>query len=161
MPPRLRTLRGSASLLSAAAFALMVGACQPHASEGPSQVVEGLKLEYGIVPSRTGQQHPAGHAETLMHGGPLQNSYHITLAVFDAKTRARIDDADVTVQLSGPGHPGYVSVPLERMTIAGNTTYGGYLSLPKPARYQLTFEVARRDSNYIPVKARFVYDRPG
>jgi hypothetical protein len=154
-------LFGLLPLLTVSAFVVALAGCAPHASESRSQVVDGLTFDYGVDPSETVQQHPSGHPEVGMHRGPLPNSYRVTLAVFDTQTHARIDDAQVTLKLKGPGHGvGVVSMPLEPMTIAGATTYGGYVSLPGAARYQLTFEVARPDRRDNPVKARFVYYRP-
>lgn len=154
-----RALRTGAALLVAPAFGLALAACQPRASEASSQVVDGLKFDYGVVPSEVAQAHAPDHPEATMHQGPLPSGYHVTLAVFDAKTSARIDDAQVQLDLSGPGHPGHVTMPLDIMTINGAPTYGGYVALPSAAKYRLTFEV-RRPGEHSPVKARFLYDRP-
>ena len=80
-----------------------------------------------------------------MHGGPLKapGATHVTLAAFDARTGARISDATASLDVSGPGHPGRVSVPLEPMTVAGGATYGGYVTLQKGGSYRLTFTVKR------------------
>jgi hypothetical protein len=156
-------LFGLLPLLVVSAFVVALAACAPRATEGSSQVADGLEFDYGIVPSQTVGQHPSDHPEAGMHGGAPQDrySYHVTLAVFDAKTRTRIDDAEVTLKLAGPGHGlGVVSMRLEPMAIAGAMTYGGYVDLPKAARYDLTFEVARPDRRNNPVKARFIYERP-
>jgi hypothetical protein len=161
MQPSKSALGGLLPLLAVSAFVVALAGCSPRGAEGPSQVVDGLEFDYGVIPSQTVQQHPSDHPEAGMHGGAPQDSYHVTLAIFDAKSHTRIDDADVTLKLTGPGHGvGVVSMPLEPMAIAGAMTYGGYVSFPKAARYQLTFEAVHADRRDHPVQARFVYDRP-
>ncbi|MFZ5683398.1 hypothetical protein [Phenylobacterium sp.] len=152
--------KGARTFLIGAVAAIMLSACQPRASEGQSQTVDGFKLDYGVVPSAVVGQHPSDHPESAMHQGPPKDSYHITLAVSDAKTQGRVEDAEVTVKVAGHGHPGNVALPMELMTIAGSPTYGRYVSLPSPGRYQLTFEVAPAGRRHDPVKAQFAYDRP-
>lgn len=152
--------KGARNFLLGTVAAITLSACQPGASEGQSQTVDGFKLDYGVVPSTVVGQHPSGHPEAAMHQGPPKDSYHITLAVSDAKTQARVEDAEVTVKVAGKGHPGHVALPMELMTIAGSPTYGRYVSLPSPGRYQLTFEVAPAGRRHDAVKAQFAYDRP-
>jgi hypothetical protein len=161
MQPSKPALGGLLPLLAASALAVALAGCSPRGAEGPSQFVDGLEFDYGVVPSETVRQHPSDHPEAGMHGGAPPISYHVTLAISDAKSHARIDDARVTLKLTEPKHGiGVFSMPLEPMTIAGATTYGGYISFPTAARYQLTFEAAHIDGRAHSVKARFVYDRP-
>jgi ferritin-like metal-binding protein YciE len=65
-----------------------------------------------------------------MHGriprGP--HEYHVVAALFDTATGVRISDAAVTAQISGLGLSGS-SKKLERMEIAGSTTYGAFFNL--------------------------------
>lgn len=155
-----RTFQMGAALLLAPVFAVVLAGCQPRASEAQSQTVDGLKFDYGVVPSEVAKEHPSDHTEATMHQSPSADSYHVTLAVVDAQTGARIDDARVQLDLSGPGHPGLSAMPLDVMTINGAPTYGGYVTLPRAAKYRLTFEVRRPGQGHNSVKARFVYDRP-
>jgi hypothetical protein len=146
-------------LLVGVAAATTLAACQPKAVEAQSQVVEGLRLEYGVAASSLVAAHPQDHPEPQMHGGPREGMDHVTLAVFDTKTNARIDDATVMLNIKGPGHPGHGTMPLEPMTVNGDTTYGGYVSLRHPGRYRLTFHVARPGRQHDPSKAVFAYER--
>jgi hypothetical protein len=155
-----RVLNAGAALLLLSGLATTLTACQPRASDAPTQVVDGLRFDYGVAPSAVVKMHPLDHPEATMHQGPLPGGYHIALAVSDAKSGARIDDAHVQLDLSGPGHPGHVTMPLDLMTINGAATYGGDVALPSAAKYQLTFDVSRPSLGSTPVKARFVYDRP-
>lgn len=146
--------------LASLAAALALAACEAKPVAGQSQVAEGLRLDYGVADSNMVAAHDQGHAEAKMHGGAPEGTDHITLAVFDAKTNARIDDAAVSLNVAGPGHPGHGTMQLEPMTVNGDTTYGGYVSLRHPGRYRLTYHVARAGRQHGPVKAVFVYERP-
>jgi hypothetical protein len=148
------------TLLVGAIVGLALAACQPKPVEGQSQVVENLRLDYGVTDSSVTAAHPPDHVEAQMHGGAAWGTDHITLSVFDTKTNTRIDDATVMLNLQGPGHPGHNTMPLEPMTVNGDTTYGGYVSLRHPGRYRLTFHVARAGRQHDPVKAVFAYVRP-
>jgi hypothetical protein len=152
------------ALVSCAAIALALSGCGRAPSEAPSQVVDGLRFDYGVVPRETVNEHPSDHPERTMHQGGApsgSDSYHVVLAIFDAKTGARIKDADVTLELSGPGHGvGRVTMPLESMAQVADVTYGGYVSLPASAKYRLTFDAAHAGGRSDTVKARFIYERP-
>lgn len=151
------------ALVSCAAIALALAGCGRGPSDAPSQVVDGLRFDYGVVPGATVSEHPSDHPERTMHqGAPAgADSYHVVLALFDAKTGARIKDADVTLELSGPGHGvGRVTMPLEPMAQVADVTYGGYVSLPASAKYRLTFDAAHAGGRSDTVKARFIYERP-
>jgi hypothetical protein len=126
-------MRAAIAILSAA---LALAACQPKAVEGPSQVAGGLRFDYGLAPSAQVAEHPADLPEGTMHRGPLAgpHAYHITLALFDAKTGVRVTDAQVTYAISGPGHPGVGDMPMEPMTINGDVTYGAYEVFPTDAQ---------------------------
>ncbi|WP_204313027.1 MULTISPECIES: hypothetical protein, partial [Gammaproteobacteria] len=72
-----------------------------------------------------------------------------------------IKDADVTLELSGPGHGvSRVTMPLEPMAPVADVTYGGYVSLPASAKYRLTFDAAHAGGRSDTVRARFLYERP-
>lgn len=154
--------------LMLAAGALALAACQPRPVEGASQVVDGLKVEYGVIEGATAAQaHPGAHRaigltapSATPRPPPPKHAYHVTLAAFDAKTGARVDDAEVMLNIQGPGHPGHGSMRLDPMTIAGTSTYGGYVVLPQPGRYRLTFHIARPGQLNDPAKAVFAYERP-
>ena len=154
-----RTAAAAAGLI----LAITLCGCEQPASEGRSQVVDGLRLEYGVVRSETVLVHPLEHPERNMHQGvpTAPFTYHVVLAVFDATNGARIKDADVSLELSGPGHgPGRVVMPLEAMAAVGELTYGGYISLPESARYRLTFDLAHAAGRRDTVKALFLFERP-
>ena len=152
-------------LISVTVLAVVAGlaACQPKAVEGSSQVADGVRFEYGLAPSQQVAAHAPGHTEAAMHGGPLQapNAYHITLALFDAKAGTRIKDAQVTYEISGPGHPGVGAMPMDPMTINGDVTYGAYEVLPTDATYRVTFTAKRYGPPSTTARAAFLIERPG
>lgn len=143
-----------------AAFALF--GCQPATSEAQTQIVQGVQFAYGVVKNEVVLAHPADHPERTMHDGVPTgpNTYHVVLTLQDAKTATRIKDADVTLSLAGPGHPGRVEVALAPMGPADAFTYGGYVSLPSAAQYRLTFAVTRPGAGCRAVRARFLFQRP-
>ena len=144
-------------------LAIALCGCEQPASEGRSQVVDGLRLEYGVVRSETVLVHPLEHLERIMHHGvpTAPFTYHIVLAIFDATNGARIQDAGVSLEVFGPGYrPGRKVMPLESMAAVGDLTYGGYISLPESARYRLTFDIAHAAGRPDTVKALFLFDRP-
>jgi hypothetical protein len=147
--------------LALAALASVLSACSPRATRNQSQVVGGLKLDYGLIAGEEIRAHPVGHPEADMHKGPPSDlrNYHVVLAVFEAGSGRRIPDADVSMALSGPGHPGFASIPMEPMRVTGQESYGRYVVLPKPGPYRLEFRV-RTVGRHQPVRARFELQRP-
>ena len=97
---------GAAAVALSLMIAITLSGCGRAPSEAQSQVVDGLKFDYGVVPAETVREHPSDHPEHAMHKSvpTAPDTYHIVLAVFDAKTGGRIKDADVSLELSGPGH---------------------------------------------------------
>lgn len=146
--------------LSVAALVAGVSACARPAAEGQSQVVEGVKFDYGLV-ADAAQAPPSSHPDLAMHGGPPSgpNAYHVTLSLTDAKTGRKLDPAEVSVGLSGPGHPGRGIVPMEPMTVNGQASFGHYVLLPDRGPYQVEFRV-RAAGRHQPLTARFKLNRP-
>jgi hypothetical protein len=160
----MKTWRNRRALAGPAIAALalaVVSACAPRASEAQSQVVEGLKLDYGLVADQTVAGHPKDHSEAAMHGGaPVDpHGYHVVLSVADAKSGQRVSDAEVSMGLSGPGHPGTNVTAMDPMIVEGQQTYGHYVVLPSQGPYQLKFEV-RRYGQHRSGAARFLLQRP-
>jgi len=118
----------------------------------------GLTVYLGIVPAEI-VKGPASHlAERPMHGriprGP--HEYHVVVALFDAVTRARISDANVTAQISGVGLSGG-SKKLELMQVAGTETYGTFFHLPSRDLYTVKLSV-ERPGGLRPLRFDFKYD---
>jgi hypothetical protein len=157
---RLQSHRFAIALAAAVLAGAVLSACGPRASAGQSQVVEGLKLDYEIVAAQEVAAHSTDRAETTMHGGvPTDPRYHVVLSVADARSGQRITDAQVSMEVFGPGHPGVNTSRMDPMTLNGQQTYGQYVVLPLEGTYQLKFEVRRPGQNRS-MAARFVLRRP-
>ena len=147
-PGRYRTtLRSSAAGL---ACILAVVSCtgdeypKSLAVDSASQVVDGVAIYVGVVPSEIIQGHPPEHVERDMHGGPSPGTrrYHVVLALFDSKSGARISDAEVKVGLSEVALPGPTK-NLEPMQVAGTVTYGNYFDFPVDGQYRIRVQIRR------------------
>ena len=108
------------------------------------KVAQGLGVYLGVLPAAIARGHLESHPEATMHGGPPRGTheYHIIIAVFEAATGARIENAKVTATVSGLGHVGQNSLELEPMAIAGTVTYGGFVDLPGNDRYDIAVDIS-------------------
>lgn len=121
------------------------------------KVADGMGIYYGLMPAAIVRGQSASHAEGSMHGGPpARNEYHLVVALFDAATSARIQNAKVTARISSLGTSGS-SRPLEPMQIAGTVSYGGYFPLPTGDRYTVHLEIERSGAAR-PATVDFQYD---
>ncbi len=80
-----------------------------------------------------------------MHGGRPGTTYHdkhIVVALFDRSTGRRITAANVSAEFFTGGRR-VQSVPLRRMTINGQLTFGGYTRLDWKRDYTISIHVAR------------------
>lgn len=125
------------------------------------QNVGGLTIYLGVLPAEMLKGRPANHAESTMHGGAPADAgrqRHVLIAVFDAASGARIEDAVVTAKV---GEPGLAKVEkrLEPMPIAGAASYGNYFSMSSPGTYQIEVRVVQPSTGRT-VDARFTYVVP-
>ena len=128
------------------------------ADSSESKTSGGLTVYLGIVPAEILKDPPPHSAERPMHGriprGP--HEYHVVAALFDTATGVRISDAAVTAQISGLGLSGS-SKKLERMEIAGSTTYGAFFNLSGRDLYTVKLTI-ERSSSPRPLTFNFKYD---
>jgi hypothetical protein len=141
--------------------ALLIAFAAPHAAlaDDNYKVVDGLAVYLGVLPAAMVKGHPPGHPEATMHGGVPRGAheYHLVIAVFDAATGARAENAEVTASVSGLGHVGESRLNLEPMAIAGTVTYGEFVNLPGNDRYQIGVEIGVPGRN-APVRVDFAYE---
>ena len=104
---------------------------------------DGLTVYLGLMPAAVVRGHPTTHSESTMHGGAgtSRHQQHIIVAVFDAQTGARVENARVAATVGGLGHTGQQTVQLDPMKIENTVTYGGFVTLPGNDRYQIAVAI--------------------
>lgn len=117
------------------AFAIWFGLLAPvpavAQSEGNSQTIDGITIDWGLMPAAViAHSAAATPAERSMHGGPPAGAYeyHLTVAVLDAHTGKQIADATVAASMYPVGMSGPWK-PLQPMHVASTITYGNYFSM--------------------------------
>jgi hypothetical protein len=122
--------------------------------------VGGYAIYIGILPAQIVQGHSREHPEGKMHGGAPsgRHQYHVVVAVFDASSGARVDDAQVAARV---GEPGLAPVEkrLEPMPVAGAMSYGNYFPMAAPGPYRIDVRVVRPGAGKT-VEAAFTYSHP-
>jgi cytochrome c5 len=116
----------------------------PAAVKDPNhQSVDGIDIYLGFMPAQNLRALPKGASERSMHGGIPEGSgyYHVNVSLFDEKSRAPINDAQVQMQFDWPGLSS-APIKMEPM-LPGSGSYGNYLK-PEPGRpYEITLYIQR------------------
>ena len=122
------------------------------------QVVDGLLVYLGVLPSEMIRGHPREHPESEMHGGyPDDDSHHIIVAIFDEGSGKRITAADVSARVIGIDAAG-PERRLDAMAIEGKRTFGGYFRMAGTGPYQIEIRI-RLPEMSTPAKADFEWGR--
>jgi cytochrome c5 len=133
------------------------GAARPDPGAGTAsnhKSVGGIDIYLGFMPTQALRALPKGSPERTMHGGIPEGSgyYHVNVSLFDEKSRAPINDAQVQMQLEEPGLT-RTTTKLEPMAIAAGS-YGNYME-PRPRiRYRITLRIQRPQATRT-VEAKF------
>lgn len=143
------------------AFSALVAGCG-DASPLPrnTQTVGGMTIDLGVVPAELVKGHSTEpHDPGALHGGTPadSSSHHIVVALFDAKTGARITDARIH---AGVGDRSYNHKPdtwLEPMRINDTLTYGNFFLMQGPGEWRIHLEIFR-PGLALPVEADFGYE---
>ena len=96
---------------------------------------DGVVLYWGVVPAAVVSQE---HALADLHGGPPSGGgqiHHLVVALFDAKTGRRIEDAVVRAQLSEVGIVDAPAKYLPPMKVNEQMSYGQLFSTVKDGPY--------------------------
>ena len=127
---------------------------------GDSQTVDNVAIYLGLMPTEMIRGHPAEHAENSMHGGPAPASgqYHVLIALFDAKSGARISGASVTARVSEVGLVGPEKT-LEPMEIAGTETYGNFFPMAGHGPFRIEVAI-RLPGQSREIRAHFEHRHP-
>ncbi|MCB4824929.1 hypothetical protein [Roseicella aerolata] len=139
-------------MLLAALPALVVAAVPRHATaldpEGAFRQAGGLAIYLAVVPAAVIRGHPPEHTGRGLHGGAPEGRYihHLLVALFGARTGARVTGAGVTAVVHGLRHMPEARIALEPMTVGGAEAYGGSATLPARDYYRIEIEVLRPGS---------------
>jgi hypothetical protein len=138
-----------------AAFALLL----PFAASagGYQQVVDGVAIYFGMVPAELVRGHPREHPESGMHGGAPVGESHLMVALFDAKTGARIPKATIVANVTGGGGA-KLDKQLEPMTVAGALAFGNYFYLTGSGPYRIDLQILLPGRNET-IRASFEWAR--
>ena len=114
-------------------------ACTPSVDSALVKVVDGVSIYLGIVPAEIVRGHPKEHPEGAMHGGAPTGGeqYHVMVALFDAKTGQRINNAEVTAKVAG------MEKKLEVMNIANAITYGNFFPMSGPGPFRIVVQIRK------------------
>jgi hypothetical protein len=121
--------RTASRLLAPLALTAALAMMSLAAADDLYREADGLAVYLGLLPAEMVRGQPPRHLEERMHGGPPrgEHAYHLTVAVFDAGTGARIEDAKVEAEVARIGLRGPRRT-LEPMALADTITYGGYVT---------------------------------
>ena len=150
------------SALMVAVGALVVGCSHDTNLPRNSQTVDGMTIELGVLPAELIQGHLTVPGDpNALHGGtpPNSSSHHVVVALFDAKTGARITDASIR---AGVGNRSYNHEPnkvLESMEVNGAMSYGNFFLLQGEGVWHIHLEILRAGAAR-PVRADFAYEHP-
>lgn len=128
----------------------------PRAGTYPNRrSVGGIDIYLGLIPAQNLLALPKGSPERTMHGGVPKSAgyYHVNVSLFDEKTRAPIDGAQVQMQLEQPGLTS-ATTELEPMLI-GAGSYGNYIKPQTRTFYRITLRIARPQGATRLVEAKF------
>jgi hypothetical protein len=150
---------GAVRRMALAVALALVTATGAVAQDGQSREANGLVVYLGVLPAAMVKGHNPVHPEATMHGGAPggPHEYHLLVAVFDAATGARVEDASVAATITGLGHIGGTRIGLEPMKIADTTTYGNFVDLPGSDLYTIGVTIKRASTSQ-PLAFEFSYD---
>ena len=147
--------------LIAIVIGLLIAGCS-SSSDLPrnTQTVDGMTIDLGVLPAELVKGHTTAPGDpNALHGGtpPNSGSHHIVVALFDAKTGARITDARIR---AGVGDSSYNHAPdtaLEPMEVNGAMTYGNFFLMQGAGVWRIHLEI-QRPGVPAPVRADFGYE---
>lgn len=154
----MRTLKLRRLLIAIVGSLAAVAVATADVSENP-RTAGGVEVFLGVQPAAlVSRVHPREHPEAEMHGGSPRGRHlqHVLVALFDAATGERIEEATVEVRLTPPGLA-TLTRSLEPMVIADTVTYGNYFNMSVDGNYRISVSI-RRSEETRPVDVDFTYD---
>lgn len=138
--------RTQAALMAVVAM-LALGSCgRDRQLTGDSQVVDGMAIYFGVMPAELVRGHSLAQGDPqALHGGTPATaaSHHVVVALFDAKTGARITDARIQADVGDRSYNHGPAKPLEPMQIAGTTTYGNFFPMQGQGVWRIHLMIER------------------
>lgn len=113
--------------------------------DGAVRRIGDLVVYLAVIPAALVRGHPPEHTGRGLHGGPPAGRYvhHLLVALFDARTGARVVNAQVAAVVHGLRHTPEERIGLEPMAVGGAEAYGGFATLPARDYYRIEVEVLR------------------
>ena len=124
-----------------------------------TQTIDGMTIFIGVIPAELVQDHSTRPGDPqAMHGGTPANlsSHHLVVALFDAKTDARITDAQIRAGVAKRSDDPVLEKVLEPMEINGAMSYGNFFLMQGTGDWKIRLLI-RRSSTAPPVEADFAY----
>lgn len=121
---------------------------------------EELLVYWGVLPAAlldptTTNGNPVHmSAENTRRGG----SHHLVVALYDAKTGLRVQEATVMARVEALGGSA-VERPLAAMTTAGIITFGNFFPMETDTPFRIHLSI-RREQNRAPVRLEWAYRHP-
>ncbi|HKS56479.1 MAG TPA: hypothetical protein VJS12_14400 [Steroidobacteraceae bacterium] len=158
------TVKGSArtqAAFTAVLAMIALGACG-HDRELPadSQVADGMAIYLGVMPAELIRGHSTALGDPpALHGAAPEaaGSHHVVVALFDAKTGARITDARIRADVGDRSYNHGPAKPLEPMQIAGTTTYGNFFPMQGQDAWRIHLTIERPHVAHV-TEADFRYE---
>jgi hypothetical protein len=141
------------------AWALVIPGAANAADRWNHEIAGGLSVFLGVQPAAMiSRAHPRDHPELEMHDGPApgRHEQHVMVAVFNAETGERIEDATVEARVTPLGL-GPVTRALQPMAIADTVTYGNYFTMSGDGRYQIRVSITPAEATR-PTIVEFSHD---
>ncbi|HRQ63624.1 MAG TPA: hypothetical protein PKZ76_01945 [Xanthomonadaceae bacterium] len=101
----------------------------------------GLVVYLGVMPAAIIRGHVPRHPDPAVPT-TIRHSYHVMVAVFDAISGERVEDATIEAQVA-PHRGSAPTQPLEPMKIADTVTFGNYFGLPVEGLYRIHIVIRR------------------
>lgn len=149
-------MKRRAPSIAAVVYALAAASAAHSAEPESYKVVDGFAIYLGVLPASMVQGH-ATRPEERMHDGVPRgpHAYHVLVALFDAVSGKRIEDAEVAARVRPHGMAAEQRA-LEPMAIAGTVTYGSYFTLGGSDPYRIAVAITPAGATK-PVEVEFVY----
>jgi len=137
----------------------LLAACGGNGLPRNTQTVDGVTIYLGVIPAELVQGHSTTPGDPqALHGGtpPNRGSHHIVVALFDAKTGARITDAQIGAGVGDRSNTHAPDTVLGPMEINGAMSYGNFFLMQSAGEWRIHLEI-RRPGVAHPVDADFSY----